>query len=389
VFRDITNQQRLENELLKMEKLKSLGVLAGGIAHDFNNFLTGILGNLSLAKMDLQPGNPVSRSLNEMEKAAVRAKDLTQQLLTFSKGGKPVKRTIIITKLVREAAQFALHGSNVQCKFDINEKLMPVDVDEGQIAQVIQNLIINADQAMPNGGTIWIRGVNVRLAKGNPFALSPGSFVKMTVRDQGMGIHPDYIKKVFDPYFTTKQKGSGLGLSAAYNIVAKHDGQLTVDSELGEGTTFTILLPASTISPKTYDEKREEIVTGQGRVLVMDDEDYIRELASAMLSKLGYEVAAAKDGQIAVDLYKQAIDEGSPFDAVILDLTVPGGMGGKETIKRLNEIDKNVRAIVSSGYSNDPVISNYTHYGFRGAVQKPYLLQEMSQVLRSVIGVLS
>jgi CheY-like chemotaxis protein len=227
------------------------------------------------------------------------------------------------------------------------------------------------------------------LAKGNPFALSPGSFVKMTVRDQGMGIHPDYIKKVFDPYFTTKQKGSGLGLSAAYNIVAKHDGQLTVDSELGEGTTFTILLPASTISPKTYDEKREEIVTGQGRVLVMDDEDYIRELASAMLSKLGYEVAAAKDGQIAVDLYKQAIDEGSPFDAVILDLTVPGGMGGKETIKRLNEIDKNVRAIVSSGYSNDPVISNYTHYGFRGAVQKPYLLQEMSQVLRSVIGVLS
>ena len=266
---------------------------------------------------------------------------------------------------------------------------MSVDVDEGQIAQVIHNLMINADQAMPNGGMVWIRGANVSLAKGNPFALSPGNYVQDTVRDQGMGIHPNYIKKVFDPYFTTKQKGSGLGLAVAYNIVAKHDGQLTVDSELGEGTTFTILLPASTISPKTYVEKREEIVSGQGRVLVMDDEDYIRELASAMLSKLGYEVVVAEDGQTAVDLYKKAFDQGRPFDAVILDLTVPGGMGGRETIKHLNEIDKNVRAIVSSGYSNDPVMANFTNYGFRGAVQKPYLVQEMSQVLRSVIGVLS
>jgi len=385
VFRDITDQQRLEKELLKMEKLNSLGVLAGGIAHDFNNFLMGILGNLSLAKMDLQLGNPVSRSLNEMEKAAVRAKDLTQQLLTFSKGGEPVKRTIGITKLVREAAQFALHGSNVRCKLDINERLTPVDVDEGQIAQVIHNLIINADQAMPNGGKMWIRGANVSLAKGNPFALSPGNYVQVTVQDQGMGIHPNYIKKVFDPYFTTKQKGSGLGLAVAYNIVAKHDGQLTVDSELGEGTTFTILLHASTISQKVYSEKREVIVTGQGRILVMDDEDYIRELALAMLTKLGYEVVVAEDGQTAVDLYRKAFDQGCPFDAVILDLTVPGGMGGKETIKRLIEIDKNVRAIVSSGYSNDPVIANYTHYGFHGAVQKPYLVQEMSQMLRLII----
>ncbi len=384
VFRDITDQQRLEKELLKMEKLKSLGVLAGGIAHDFNNFLTGILGNLSLAKMDLQPGKPMSRSLDEMEKAAVRAKDLTQQLLTFSKGGEPVKCTTGITKLVREAAQFALHGSNVRCKLDINEKLMPVDVDESQIAQVIHNLIINADQAMPNGGKVWIRGANVSLAKGNPFALSPGNYVQVTFQDQGMGIHPNYIKKVFDPYFTTKQKGSGLGLAVAYNIVAKHDGQLTVDSELGEGTTFTILLPASTISPKTYSEKREEIVTGQGRILVMDDEDYIRELALSMLTKLGYEVVVAKDGQIAVDLYRKAFDQGRPFDAVILDLTVPGGMGGKETIKRLIEIDKNVRAIVSSGYSNDPVIANHTHYGFHGAVQKPYMVQEMSQMLELI-----
>jgi PAS domain S-box-containing protein len=385
VFRDITNQQRLENELLKMEKLKSLGVLAGGIAHDFNNFLTGILGNLSLAKMDLNPGNSVSRSLNEMEKAAVRAKDLTQQLLTFSKGGEPVKRTIRIAKLVREAAQFVLHGSNVRCKFDIDEKLMPVDVDESQITQVIHNLIMNADQAMPNGGTIWIRGANVDLAKGNPYALSPGNYVQVTVQDQGMGIHPLYTKKVFDPYFTTKQKGSGLGLAVAYNIVAKHDGQLTVDSEMGQGATFTIMLPASTLSPKTYSEKRDEFVPGQGRILVMDDEDYIRELALSMLTKLGYEVVVAEEGQTAVELYRKAFDQGRPFDAVILDLTVPGGMGGKETIKHLVEIDKNVLAIVSSGYSNDPVIANYTHYGFCGAVRKPYLVQEMSQMLRLIL----
>jgi PAS domain S-box-containing protein len=385
VFRDITDQQHLERELLKMEKLKSLGVLAGGIAHDFNNFLTGILGNLSMAKMDLQPGNPISRSLNEMEKAAVRAKDLTQQLLTFAKGGEPVKRTTDITRLVREATQFALHGSNVQCKLNMTETLMPVDVDEGQIAQVIHNLIINADQAMPNGGNVFIRGANLSLAKGNPYALSPGNYVQVAVQDQGIGIHPDYIKKVFDPYFTTKQKGSGLGLAVAYNIVAKHDGQLTVDSQMGEGTTFTILLPASTTSPKNERDERKEIVTGQGRILVMDDEDYIRELALSMLTKLGYEVVVAEDGQTAVDLYRKAFDRGRPYDAVILDLTVPGGMGGQETIARLIEIDKDVRAIVSSGYSNDPVIANYTQYGFHGAVQKPYLVQEMSQLLKLVL----
>jgi CheY-like chemotaxis protein len=207
----------------------------------------------------------------------------------------------------------------------------------------------------------------------------------VAVQDQGIGIHPDYIKKVFDPYFTTKQKGSGLGLAVAYNIVAKHDGQLTVDSQMGEGTTFTILLPASTTSPKNERDERKEIVTGQGRILVMDDEDYIRELALSMLTKLGYEVVVAEDGQTAVDLYRKAFDRGRPYDAVILDLTVPGGMGGQETIARLIEIDKDVRAIVSSGYSNDPVIANYTQYGFHGAVQKPYLVQEMSQLLKLVL----
>jgi two-component system cell cycle sensor histidine kinase/response regulator CckA len=211
VFRDITAQQRTEEELLKMEKLKSLGVLAGGIAHDFNNFLTGIIGNLSLAKLDVQPGNPVSRALSEMEKAAVRAKDLTQQLLTFSKGGEPVKRITRIADLVQESAQFALHGSNVRCRFELDGDLLPADVDEGQIAQVVHNLILNADQAMPDGGTVRIRGTNVTLASKNAYALVPGRYLAVSIRDEGKGIHPEYLKKIFDPYFTTKQKGSGLG----------------------------------------------------------------------------------------------------------------------------------------------------------------------------------
>ena len=385
VFRDITGQQRIEKELLKMEKLKSLGVLAGGIAHDFNNFLTGIIGNLSLAKLEIRPGNPVSRALGEMEKAAVRAKDLTQQLLTFSRGGEPVKHIIDIADLVRESAQFALHGSNVRCTFSLDGGLLPADVDEGQIAQVVHNLIINADQAMPNGGTVLIQGTNAALPHDNPYALEPGDHILLSIQDEGVGIQPEHLKKVFDPYFTTKQKGSGLGLAVAYSIIAKHDGQLTVDSKLGQGTTFTVLLPASKRTQRIDTKQTQGLISGQGRILVMDDEDFIRELATAMLEKMGYEVAQAPDGQAALKIYKDALEAGKPFDAVILDLTVPGRMGGKETAQQLAVLDPDVRAIVSSGYSNDPVMANHTSYGFCGAVKKPYLVQEMSRVLSGVI----
>ena len=385
VFRDTTERQRMEKELLKMEKLRSLGVLAGGIAHDFNNFLTGIIGNLSLAKMDVQPGHPVSRALGEMEKAALRAKDLTQQLLTFSKGGAPVKQITRIDDLVRESAQFALRGSNVRCEFTIDDDLRPADVDDGQIAQVVHNLTINADQAMPDGGVVTIRGLNISLAPGNPYALDPGDYVQLCIRDQGTGIKQEHLKKVFDPYFTTKQKGSGLGLAVAYSIIARHDGQLTVDSTLGEGTTFTLLLPASQRAQAIKTHAPDGLVVGSGRILVMDDEDFIRELVSVMLPKMGYDVALAQDGHAAVDIYKDALEARNPFDAVILDLTVPGGMGGKETVRRLSALDPNVRAIVSSGYSNDPVMANYASHGFCGAVKKPYLVQEMSQVLNTVI----
>ncbi len=385
VFRDITGQQRIEKELLKMEKMTSLGVLAGGIAHDFNNFLTGIIGNLSLAKLDVQPGNTVSRALDEMEKAAVRAKDLTQQLLTFSKGDEPVRHTTNIGELFRESAQFALRGSNVSCRFSIDEELLPADVDDGQIAQVVHNLIINADQAMPNGGTVLIQGTNVTLPPDNPYALEPGDHIQMSIQDEGIGIHPKHLKKIFDPYFTTKQKGSGLGLAVAYSIITKHGGQLTVDSKLGQGTTFAILLPASEGTHVIDTRETKGLVAGHGRILVMDDEDFIRELASVMLDKMGYEVTTAQDGQAAVNRYKEAMAAGHPFDAVILDLTVPGGMGGKETMRRLLSLDPNVRAVVSSGYSNDPVMANHAAYGFCGAVKKPYLVQELSQLLNVVV----
>ncbi len=385
VFRDITGQQHIEKELLKMEKLKSLGVLAGGIAHDFNNFLTGIIGNLSLAKLDVQPGHPLGRPLEEMERAALRAKELTQQLLTFSKGGEPVKHTTRIDDLVRECARFSLHGSNVGCDIDIESDLHPADVDEGQIAQVLNNLMINADQAMPQGGIIHIRVTNVYLAANNPFALDAGDYIQLIVRDEGMGIQPEHLKKVFDPYFTTKQKGSGLGLAVAYSIIAKHDGQLTVESELGRGTTFTIVLPSSKDTHPSDTNTTKAFVAGHGRVLVMDDEDFIRELASDMLEKMGYEVVTAQDGQSAVDMYESSQNAGNPFNAVILDLTVPGGMGGREALRKLMDQDPGVRAIVSSGYSNDPVMANYAAHGFKGAVKKPYLVQEMSRVLYDVI----
>ncbi len=385
VFRDTTERQHMEKELLKMEKLQSLGVLAGGIAHDFNNFLAGIIGNLSLAKLDAQPAHPVSKALDEMEKAALRAKELTQQLLTFSKGGAPVKQIARIDELVREAAQFALRGSNVRCEFDIDDDLRPADVDESQIVQVIHNLVINADQAMPNGGTVGIRGMNVSLAPDNPYALDPGDYVQMSIQDQGTGIKKEYLKKVFDPYFTTKQKGSGLGLAVAYSIIARHDGRLTVDSTLGQGTTFTLMLPASQQAQADDTQSSASLKVGSGRILVMDDEDFIRELALVMLQKMGYVVALAEDGRQALAMYREALEADKPFDAVILDLTVPGGMGGKETMHQLSAVDPHVRAIVSSGYSNDPVMANHADYGFCAAVKKPYLVQEMSHVLYDVL----
>jgi len=386
VFRDITKTRRNEKELLKIEKLESLGLLAGGIAHDFNNLLAGILGNVSLAKLDIGSPDDALRSLKATEKAALRAKDLTQQLLTFSKGGKPVKRPGDLRNLIEESALFALRGSKVKCEFVFQSNSLFSKVDKGQISQVFHNLVINAKQAMPDGGIIRIHGERLNLSRNNAFSIEAAEYVKLTIQDQGIGIEDEHLKKIFDPYFTTKQKGSGLGLAVAFSIIDKHSGRIIVDSELGIGSTFTIYLPAIEELDPESEEDKIPITPGTGKILFMDDEAFIRELAVEMIQKIGdYKVTVAKDGEEVIHLYQQALKEGSTFDAVILDLTVRGGMGGKEAIRRLREINPKVRAIVCSGYSTDPVMSNFRIYGFQEAVKKPYQIQEMSKALNSVL----
>jgi PAS domain S-box-containing protein len=383
--RDITERKRMEQESLKMEKLESLGQLAGGLAHDFNNLLTSIVGNVSLAKMFAEQGEDVMEILTEAEHASSRARDLTHQLLTFSKGGAPIKKTESIAALVRESSTFALRGSNVRFDLSISRDLWSAEVDQGQISQVIHNLVINAQQSMPEGGLIRITCENIRLGEADHIPLEQGRYIRISITDQGHGIPEERLAKIFDPYFTTKQKGSGLGLATAYSIIQRHNGFITANSQIGEGATFTIYLPASHEKPITRKEWEEEVLHGHGRILVMDDEEMVRAISARMLSSLGYETELAKDGEEAIDLYRDALESGNPFDAVIMDLTIPGGMGGKEAIKRLRDFDGDVVAIVSSGYSTDPIMSEYEKYGFRGVMAKPYKLKEMSRILHDLL----
>ena len=385
VIRDITDRKKMEEELLKAQKLESLGILAGGIAHDFNNALTGILGNISLARMFVNPEDKISRRLAAAEKATLSAQNLTQQLLTFSMGGAPVKRITSIAVLLEESTAFALRGSNVRCECSIDKDLWPVEADEGQISQVISNLIINAQQAMPEGGIIKVIAENITIDAGNPFLLESGKYLKISIEDQGIGIPEEHLTKIFDPYFTTKQKGSGLGLATTYSIIKNHSGHIAVESKLSVGTTFYIYLPASKEQTLIKKEVEETPVAGSGKILVMDDETDIRESISEALTLLGYEICLAGDGAKAIELYKKARESGNPFSAVIMDLTISGGMGGKEAIKNLIEIDPEVKAIVSSGYSNDPVMSDFMKYGFRDVITKPYKIKDLSRVLHRVI----
>lgn len=384
IFRDITERKKIEEELLRARKLESVGVLAGGIAHDFNNLLTAILGNISLARMFAEPGSEVYGRLVEAEKASIKAKDLTRQLLTFSVGGAPIKRRTVIKELIRESSIFALTGSRVKCEFSIPEDLWPVEVDEGQIRQVMNNLIINAREAIAEVGVIQVRAENITIKTEDILPLSVGRYVKLSIRDQGVGIPKEYLEKIFDPYFTTKQKGSGLGLATVYSIIKNHNGFITVESQPGVGTTFCIYLPAS--QPEITGKKEEERpILGKGRVLVMDDEEMVREVAGKILVKIGYGVEFARDGVEAIEMYKKAKESGQPFDVIIMDLTIPGGMGGRETIPRLIEFDPKVKAIVSSGYANDLIMAEFREYGFRGVVAKPYTIREFSAVLHSVM----
>ncbi len=386
VVEDITERKHLEEELLKSRKLESVGLLAGGIAHDFNNILTAILGNISLAKSHLDPGDTLFRRLENAEKASIRAKDLTQQLLTFSKGGAPIKKSASIAELLKETASFALRGSNVRCRLILDENLWWTEMDEGQISQVLQNLIINADQAMPDGGEIHLKAENIVISSRSPLPLKEGKYVKVSVIDHGIGIPKEYLPKIFDPYFSTKQKGSGLGLATTYSIIKKHDGHITVKSRLGKGTTFTFYLPAIEQSEKEVLPEEESRQARTGKILVMDDEEMVLEIAGQVIEYLGYQVELVRDGEELISCYVDAMQNGQPFSAVIVDLTIPGGMGGKEAVEKLLEIDPDVRAIVSSGYSNDPIMANYKEYGFTGVVSKPYHIKELKRVLEKVLG---
>ncbi len=385
VFRDTTAQVRMEAELLKAEKLESVGLLAGGIAHDFNNLLTAIIGNISLAKSELDPDGYLFNRLTEAEKASYKARDLTQQLLTFSKGGAPIKTSTRIDGILADWVSFSLRGSNVRCELNVSQELWSVDIDEGQIGQVINNLIINADQAMPCGGIIHVSAGNLAVKPGDETPLAPGNYVQITVRDEGMGIPKQHLHRIFDPYFSTKPTGVGLGLSTSYSIMKRHGGLISVESQVGIGTAFHVYLPASH-SPTPVQPHHEPVpILGKGRILLMDDDDAVRCLTQELLEALGYEVQLAEDGSQATEQYVKANDLGTPFDVVILDLTIPGGMGGKETIRMLQNVDPDVKAIVSSGYSNDPIMASFEQYGFSGVLAKPYGLKEISSVLHSVV----
>ncbi len=384
---DITEQKKMEKEKQKIQKLESISILAGGIAHDFNNFLSGIIGNISLAILESKDEKVVN-ILNEAKEATDMAKNLTKQLLTFSTGGALVKEETSISNIIKETAEFNLRGSNVKCFYSFPENIWKVQADKNQFGQVISNLIINADQAMPEGGLIKISLENTVVNEDSTLSLKKGEYVKLTIEDKGLGIAKKHLAKIFDPYFTTKQKGSGLGLATTYSIIEKHNGYITVDSKLGAGTTFYIYLPATTTEEEDKVEETEEgqpPKKAEGRILLMDDEKIVRRALGRMLEKMGYQTELVADGEQALKKYKEAMNEGNSFYAVILDLTIPGGTGAKETIKKLLELDPEVKAIVSSGYPNDPVISNYRDHGFKSYVIKPFDEKELSAALTKLL----
>ena len=387
VARDLRERKALEHHLQQVEKMEAVGRLAGGIAHDFNNFLAAVMGNIALAKMHTKPSEEIHSRLEQMEKATLRARDLTQQLITFAQGGLPMKRAGRLAELIQEASTFVLRGSGAHCRCSFPEDLWTGEFDSGQITQVVQNLIINADQAMPEGGLIGVRGENVTVTEGYPLPLKPGRYVRVTVEDQGCGIPPENLSKIFDPFFTTKKNGMGFGLATSYSIIQSHGGYLTVDSTVGKGTRFYFFLPAAGESPPQAGEAPEKLYRGRGRILVMDDDRFLQDVYKRLLERLGYSPVIVGEGSEALASYRQARQEGRPFAAVIMDLTIPGGMGGKEAIRHLLELDPQAVAIIASGYSRDPVMARFREYGFKDVIEKPFSNQRLSEALwRAVRG---
>jgi two-component system cell cycle sensor histidine kinase/response regulator CckA len=378
---EMEQRKQVEEELLRGRKLESLGVLAGGIAHDFNNFLTIISGNIALAKMFLKPADSVCDILDQAAVACERATSLASQLLTFGKGGAPVRKPVPLAGVVKDAVDLARAGAQVTIDLDMGADLWSSEIDTEQISQALHNILLNARQAMPEGGIIEVHAENVVFDK-DSLPLRSGKYVRISVRDHGGGIEADVLPRIFDPYFTTKQRGSGLGLATAHAIIGKHEGHITVQSILGAETTFSVYLPACAPAQPAESGSGQHLQSGSGRILVMDDEEALRKLLAQILKRLGYEAECAREGTEAIELYHRARDSGRPFDAVLVDLTIPGGLGGKEVAARLREIDDSVILIVSSGYSQTPVMSEFRKYGFDDVISKPWTPVQLSQVLR-------
>jgi len=383
----VSEHKKMEVELIKAQKLESIGVLAGGIAHDFNNLLTSIMGNISLAKMLVTPEDRIFSILDKAEKISQRASVLTNHLITFSSGGLPRKKALVLSDLIKDTVHLSLSGSRIRSEFSLDRDLWMVNADEGQLYQAVNAIVLNAQEAMPDGGTIAVTARNVELPPQQAAPLTPGNYVRISIQDCGVGIPEENLSKVFDPYFSNKemgsQKGMGLGLAICYSIVKNHEGMITIESQVGAGTVLHIYLPAF---PRPVTEEGPPVlVHGSGRILIMDDDRTVLDVAREMLEQLGYAVVAAQDGEAAIARFQEALHAGSPFDAVILDLTVSGGMGGVDALKRIRELDPKVKALVSNGYSQDPVMRDFEDNGFRGAIVKPYKLRELAVTLANVV----
>ena len=379
-----------DEQLVKLEKVNSLSIVAAGIAHDFNNILTIILGNIYIIKKCCNKStnkvfSKIREKFSQIEKLTLQAQDLNQQLMNFSKDTMPNKKNIYLKGLIKKTANMVLSGSNNMCNFSIAQDLWPVEVDEGQIREVINNLLINAGQAMPKGGTIEVIANNVCIDENNRDKITKGKYVVIEIRDHGDGISKENIDKVFKPYFTTKANGTGLGLAASYSIIRKHNGFMYVESEEMVGTSFYIYLKASEEEVVIDKSKHEKLLQGTGKVLVMDDDKNIREINKLMLMEIGYEVELAKNGEEAIKAYENSMHRNSPFDAVLIDLTIRGGMGGKETMENLLKLDEKVNAIVLSGYSSDSVMNDCKAFGFKECIKKPYNLEQLANVLHKVV----
>jgi len=383
IVRDVTGLKELEEERRKADKLKSLSILTGGLAHDFNDILTSIIGNISLAKTYVTDNEELYAMLVDAEVAGLKARDLTQRILDLSKGAVPFRQRTEITQLIQKTTDYCISSSKLECMYSLPDDIWTVDVDPDLIGQVISHIVQNADKAMPDGGAIFVSADNVMIEDGDELPVKPGPYVKIDIKDRGQGIPSDRLPDIFDPYFGQSGEGDGIGLAASYSIVKHHGGHITVDNSAGIGTTFTVYLPAF---PEKHEEKTlREQLEFSGSVLVMDDDVLVRTVISRMLEKLGAHIDEAADGEEAVRKYTQAMERGESYDVVVLDLVIPDGLGGVETLKQLRDIDPTVRAVVSSGYTGDPVMLNYGAYGFRDVIRKPYQMSDLARALNRAV----